>query len=352
MLSTSNLPLAIPPLVFLGMLRLWRARGRDPRAGADRHALRAAGRDDAGGARHAHRRQAGHARHHRDASSISPSAASCTSRRSDERAVSSACSRARTTRSSCESRATEWKRAAAARADLLEADVRRTVPGRPSALSGPRRTSSTSICPGCGIDLREPGAARLLLRGVPIGCARSSTSSAASSASRLRSCAAATWWRTLGMQPMRRHRRGHRLRAIIVAASAGSCRRARSAARASWKGARLPGVPVARRGRPHGPDDQDAGDVREVPAVRDGARRRGQLGEGVRGHLQGAARWYTVRPLTGSARRAHQQPRPDVDRGGHGDGVGAAEQRRIRLQRRRRAGAASAAAEAAGSEGL
>jgi uncharacterized membrane protein len=26
----SNLPLAIPPLVFLGMLRLWRARGRDP----------------------------------------------------------------------------------------------------------------------------------------------------------------------------------------------------------------------------------------------------------------------------------------------------------------------------------
>jgi hypothetical protein len=26
----SNLPLAIPPLVFFGMLRLWRARGRDP----------------------------------------------------------------------------------------------------------------------------------------------------------------------------------------------------------------------------------------------------------------------------------------------------------------------------------
>jgi uncharacterized membrane protein len=26
----SNLPLALPPLVFLGMLRLWRARGRDP----------------------------------------------------------------------------------------------------------------------------------------------------------------------------------------------------------------------------------------------------------------------------------------------------------------------------------
>lgn len=29
----SNLPLAIPPLVFLGMFRLWRARGRDPELG-------------------------------------------------------------------------------------------------------------------------------------------------------------------------------------------------------------------------------------------------------------------------------------------------------------------------------
>jgi uncharacterized membrane protein len=29
-LAYSNLPLAIPPLVFFGMLRLWRARGRDP----------------------------------------------------------------------------------------------------------------------------------------------------------------------------------------------------------------------------------------------------------------------------------------------------------------------------------
>ena len=29
----SNLPLAIPPLVFVGMFRLWRSRGRDPKLG-------------------------------------------------------------------------------------------------------------------------------------------------------------------------------------------------------------------------------------------------------------------------------------------------------------------------------